>query len=164
MEVHSSLGQGSEFVVRLPVVGLADHTQPPSPPQETVEPSGPYLRVLVVDDNVDAAKLMAMLVKAAGHDTQTAHDGPTAVQAALDYRPDVMLLDIGLPKMNGYEVAKRIRKEPVLEHVVLVAMTGYGQEDDRKRSLEAGFNHHLVKPGDFKDVRAILAAASEKAK
>jgi PAS domain S-box-containing protein len=166
VEVHSSLGQGSEFVVRLPVVGTAtaDEPQPPSPSQEITEPSGPSLRILVVDDNVDAAKMLSMLVRATGHDVQTAHDGPTAVQAVLDYRPDVVLLDIGLPKMNGYEVAKRIRSEPVLENVVLVAMTGYGQDEDRQRSQEAGFNHHLVKPGDFKDVQAILAAASEKAK
>lgn len=164
VEVHSSLGQGSEFVVRLPVVRVADEPPPPSPCEETIEPSGQSLRVLVVDDNEGAAKMLSMLVKAIGHDVQTAHDGPTALQTALDYRPDVVLLDIGLPGMNGHEVAKRIRKEAVLENVVLVAMTGYGQEEDRQISLESGFDHHLVKPGDFKDVQTILAAASEKAK
>ncbi|MEX0717800.1 MAG: PAS domain S-box protein [Planctomycetaceae bacterium] len=164
VEVHSSLGQGSEFVVRLPVAGAEDAPQQSSPSEETVEPGGPSLRVLVVDDNVGAAKMLSMLVKAVGHDVRTAHDGPTGLQAALDYRPDVVLLDIGLPKMNGYEVAKHIRNEAVLENVVLVAMTGYGQDEDRKRSQEAGINHHLVKPGAFKDVQAILAAASEKAK
>ena len=164
VEVHSSLEQGSEFVVRLPVVGVADEPQPPPPSQETIEPSGQSLRVLVVDDNVGAAKMLSMLVKAVGHDVQTAHDGPTALQTALDYRPDVVLLDIGLPGMNGDEVAKRMRNEPLLADAVLVALTGYGQEEDRQSSLEAGFDHHLVKPGDFKDVQAILAGALEKAK
>ncbi len=163
VKVHSSLGQGSEFVVRLPVVDVANEPQPPSPSQEPIGSSGGSLRVLVVDDNVGAAKMLSMLVKAIGHDVQTAHDGPTGLQTALDYRPDVVLLDIGLPGMNGHEVAQRIRKEPVLKNIVLVAMTGYGQDEDRRHSQESGFNHHLVKPGDFKDVQAILATASEKA-
>jgi CheY-like chemotaxis protein len=91
------------------------------------------------------------------------YDGATALQAALDYRPNVVLLDIGLPGMNGNEVAMRIRQQPALQHVVLVALTGYGQEADRRTSLEAGFNHHLVKPAEFKSVREILAAVLAKA-
>jgi CheY-like chemotaxis protein len=120
------------------------------------------LRVLVVDDNVDMVLSFSMLLKASGHDVQTAHDGPTAMQAALDYRPDVVLLDIGLPGLNGYEVAKRIRQNPVLKNAVLVAMTGYGQETDRQCSQEAGFDHHLVKPADFGKLQQILATVSEQ--
>ena len=117
----------------------------------------------MVDDNVDAAQTLAMLLKASGHDVRTAYDGPTALEAALDYRPNVVLLDIGLPGLDGFEVAKRLRQQPDLSSVVLVAMTGYGQESDRQRSQDAGFNHHLVKPADFRKVQQILATVSEKA-
>lgn len=151
----SVFGQGSEFVVRLPV--RPAKAQPPSPPTEGAKPTGPSLRLLVVDDNVDAAESLAMLVQASGHDVRTAHDGPAALETAHDYRPDVVLLDIGLPKMDGYEVAKKMRQQPFLTNVVLVAMTGYGQESDRQRSQEAGFDHHLVKPANFKKVQEILA-------
>src|SRR5476651_1100716 len=106
---------------------------------------------------------MEMLLKATGHDVQTAHDGPSALEAALDYRPNVVLLDLGLPGLDGFEVAKRLRQQPVFQNVVLVAMTGYGQETDRQRSLDAGFNHHLVKPADFGKVQEILATVSAKA-
>ena len=159
---HSALGQGSEFVVRLPMVLTAD-TAAAIDSHETAEPTGPSLRVLVVDDNVDTAETLAMLLEESGHDVRTAHDGPTALEAALDYRPDVVLLDIGLPGLDGYEVAKRMRQQPVLKNVVLVAMTGYGQESDRQRSQEAGFDHHLVKPAEFGKVQQILATVSEKA-
>jgi CheY-like chemotaxis protein len=155
VEVFSSLGQGSEFIVRLPVAVTVE--LPPSPSTEKTDPPGPSLRVLVVDDNVDAVASLAMLLKANGHDVRTAHDGPATLDAARDYRPDVVLLDIGLPGMNGFEVAKRLRHQPNLSNVVLVAMTGYGQETDRQRSQEAGFDHHLVKPADFGKVQQILA-------
>jgi CheY-like chemotaxis protein len=161
VEVYSALGQGSEFVVRLPVV-LAPAPQPPSTPTETAKPTGPSLRVLVVDDSVDTAQTMAMLLKASGHDIRTAHTGPAALEAALDFRPNVVMLDIGLPGLNGYEVAKRLRQQPVLHNIVLVAMTGYGQETDRQHSQEAGFDHHLVKPAEFSKVQQILATVSEK--
>jgi CheY-like chemotaxis protein/two-component sensor histidine kinase len=162
VEAHSSLGHGSEFVVRLPMV-LTPALQLPSTPDGTVEPTGPSLRVLVVDDNVDAADSLAMLLKAAGHHVQMAHDGPTALEAALHHRPKVVLLDIGLPGLDGYEVARRLRQQAVFQNVVLVATTGYGQEADRERSREAGFDHHLVKPIDFGKVEQILATVSEKA-
>ena len=144
----SALGQGSEFVVRLPVVPPPE-PQPPSPPTEKAQPTGPSLRVLVVDDNVDTVTTLAMLVQESGHDVRTAYDGSAVLEAALDYRPNVVLLDIGLPGLDGFEVAKRLRQQPALQNVVLVAMTGYGQESDRQRSQEAGFDHHLVKPGNF---------------
>jgi PAS domain S-box-containing protein len=162
VEAYSALGQGSEFVVRLPVVPTLG-SQPPPPIMEIAEPTTRPLRVLVVDDNVDAAESMAMLVKAVGHDVRTVYDGTTALRAALDYRPNVVLLDIGLPGLNGYEVAERIRRQPVLQGVVLVALTGYGQGSDRQTSLEGGFDHHVVKPADFKNVQQILATVSEKA-
>jgi CheY-like chemotaxis protein len=119
--------------------------------------------VLVVDDNVDAARALAMLLKESGHDVRAIYDGLTALDTALNYRPNVILLDIGLPGLDGFEVAKQLRQQPVLSSVVLVAMTGYGQDSDRRRSLDAGFNHHLVKPADFRKVQRILATVSEKA-
>ena len=161
VEVQSVLGQGSEFIVRLPlhgdekrviagdVDGGLESPHAPLPPQ---------LRVLVVDDNVDTVLSFSMLLQAAGHEVRTAHDGLTAVQISLDYRPDVMLLDIGLPGLNGYEVAKRVREQPQLRDVVLVALTGYGQDSDRATSLQAGFNHHMVKPASFEQIKQILAS------
>jgi PAS domain S-box-containing protein len=162
VEVHSSLGQGSEFVVRLPLA-LTPAPQSPAVAEETGEPPSRPLRVLVVDDNVDAAETLGMLLQESGHDVRTAFDGPTALEVALEYRPEVVLLDIGLPGLDGFEVAKRLRQQPALGSVVLVAMTGYGQDSDRQRSLDAGFDHHLSKPADFGKVQDILATVSAKA-
>jgi PAS domain S-box-containing protein len=158
-EASSTLGQGSEFVVRLPVV-TAPEPQPLTPATEKAPPTRPSLRVLVVDDNVDTVTTLALLVQESGHEVRTAHDGSAVLEAALDYRPNVMLLDIGLPGLNGLEVAKQLRQQPALQNAVLVAITGYGGEEDRQRSQEAGFDHHLVKPGDFGKVLQILAAVS----
>ena len=162
VEASSVLGQGSEFVVRLPVLS-ADGSLPSSPSGEPCAPITAPLRVLVVDDNVDTVLSFSMLLRASGHDVCTAHDGPAGVQAAIDYGPDVVLLDIGLPGLNGYEVAKQIRKHAKLRDVVLVALTGYGQDSDRQTSLEAGFNHHLVKPASFEQLKLILATVSAPA-
>jgi len=159
----SVVGQGSQFVVRLPVV-LSVEPRPLPPPTENAMPTRPSLRVLVVDDNVDTATSLALLLRELGDDVRTAHDGPAALEVALDYRPDVALLDIGLPGLDGFEVAKRMRQQPILQDVVLVAMTGYGKESDRQRSQEAGFDHHLVKPIKFEKVQKILASVSEKAR
>jgi two-component system CheB/CheR fusion protein len=104
--------------------------------------------VLVVDDNVDAAKSIAMILTLSGYDVRCVHDGPSALQAAHAYRPDVVVLDIGLPGMNGYEVAQHLRATPDFKRTPLVAVTGYGQDDDRRRSKEVGFDHHLTKPVD----------------
>ena len=159
VEVQSTRKQGSEFIVRLPcVLGVVAA----SPVVETGEQKVRPLRVLVVDDNVDTALSFSMLLRASGHDVQTAHDGLKAIQAAIDYRPDIVLLDIGLPGLNGYEVAKRIRKHSDLKHVVLVALTGYGQDSDRQASGEAGFTHHLVKPARFEELQRILATVAEQ--
>jgi len=162
VEVHSSLGQGSEFVVRLPML-LTAEAESPSCKTGMTKQTGPSLQVLVVDDNVDAAGSLAMLLEASGHEVRLTHDGPTALEAALKNRPNVILLDLGLPGLNGFEVAKRLRQQPVFQNVVLIAMTGYGQEADRQRSFDAGFNHHLVKPADFGKVQEILATVSAKA-
>jgi PAS domain S-box-containing protein len=173
--VSSTLGQGSEFVVSLvvcppgamsdraglPGTGKACGWQPP--PTEIAKPTESALRVLVVDDNLDAANVLKLLVEEAGHVVRMVHTGPTALAAALDYRPDVMLLDIGLPELDGFEVAKRIRQEPLLRDIVLVAVTGYRQAADRQCIQEAGFDHYLVKPADFETVRQILAEVTEKA-
>ena len=119
------------------------------------------LRVLVVDDNVDTVTTLALLVKESGHDVRMAYDGSAVLEAALDYRPNVVLLDIGLPGLNGFEVAKQIRQQPAIRKTVLVAMTGYGAVSDFQRSFDAGFDHHLVKPGDYGKVLQILATLSE---
>ena len=147
--------------MRLPVA-LPDTPQPPSAVNEIGQPSIRRLRVLLVDDNVDTVLSFSMLIEAYGHDVRTAHDGLAAVQAAIDYRPDVALLDIGLPGLNGYEVAKRIRQCSNLENVVLVALTGYGQDSDRETSRQAGFNHHLVKPALLEQLQQVLTTVSEK--
>ena len=162
VEAKSSPGQGSEFIVTLPLMLSAD--APTVQSTETEKTPGPSLKVLVVDDNVDAAKGLAMLLRAFGHDAHLAHDGAGALQAALEYVPQVVLLDIGLPIVNGYEVAKWIRQEPSLKSVVLVALTGYGQKSDRQLTQQAGFDHHLVKPADFAQIESILSAVAAKAK
>jgi len=157
VEAISALGQGSEFVVRVPVVLSATPKAAPTQPIVAVT-TGQSLRVLVVDDNVDAAQSLAQLLEVYGHDVRTAYTGPTAVAAASEYNADVVLLDIGLPELDGFEVAKWIRQQPTHQKTVLVAITGYGQESDRERSLTGGFDYHLVKPADFSRVLEILAA------
>jgi PAS domain S-box-containing protein len=161
VEVFSTLRQGSEFVVRLP----AESPKSRETAQVAVVVPNKQnipLRILIVDDNVDTVLSFSMLLKESGNEVRTAHDGPTAVKIAMDYIPDLVLLDIGLPGLNGYEVAKQIRNQPSLKNVVLVALTGYGQESDRQSSMEAGFNHHLIKPAKLEQVRKILANVAEQ--
>jgi CheY-like chemotaxis protein len=109
-----------------------------------------------VDDNRDAATSLAKLLKLLGHDVRVAHDGPTAVELARAERTEVVILDIGLPGMDGYEVARRLRQEECCREALIIAASGYGQEEDRRRSREAGFDHHLVKPVDFDALLALL--------
>jgi PAS domain S-box-containing protein len=163
IEAHSSgPGLGSEFVVRLPISRL-----PAPPPATGPRPvgSGPVeerpgstarRRILVVDDNLDAASSLAMLLRKIGHEVQTAHDGLEAVQAAAAFHPQIVLLDIGLPKMNGYEAAKRIREQSSNEQVTIVALTGWGQERDKEQALEAGFDYHLTKPAELAALQHLL--------
>jgi CheY-like chemotaxis protein len=115
------------------------------------------LRVLVVDDNSDAAELLADALRALGHDLRVAFDGPGALRAATEFEPDVALLDLGLPAMDGYEVARSLRSLPQTQNIELVAVTGYGQEADRRRTQEAGFGEHMVKPVDLDRLRDWLA-------
>ncbi|HWG42501.1 MAG TPA: ATP-binding protein [Gemmataceae bacterium] len=157
VEAHSEgHGKGSEFLVRLPVL-LSPHRNH----QQHGEGHSPHCssayRILVVDDNKDSAISLAMMLKIMGHDTRTVHDGLAAVEAATAFRPDVMLLDLGLPKLSGYEVCRRIREQPWGEGVVLIAQTGWGQEEDKCRSKEAGFNFHMVKPIDPDALEKLLA-------
>jgi len=159
IEAHSGgLAKGSEFVVRLPM-----STEPP--PIPSLEPSaGTHLpqRVLVVDDNPDAANSMAMLLELSGHDVHIAQDGLEAVDAAAKLQPDVVLLDIGLPKLNGYEAGRRIRRQLRDKRLVLVALTGWGQEEDKRRSKEAGFDFHLVKPVSVSALEKLLSSVPAK--
>ena len=118
---------------------------------------GPGHRLLVVDDNLDAALSLATLLRLQGHEVRVAYGGPDALGLLSSYRPEMILLDIGMPGMDGYEVARRLRQEPGLEDVVLAALTGWGLQEDRRRSAEAGFNHHLVKPPEPEALEKVLA-------
>ncbi len=139
-------GKGSEFVVRLPV--LADRpTDPPTLPGDR-PPSTPGLRILIADDNRDGADSLAEMLKQLGHDTRTVYDGEAAVSMAREFRPEVALLDIGMPRLNGFDTCRRIREQPGGTGILLIALTGWGQDGDIRRSQEAGFDHHLVKPAD----------------
>jgi two-component system, chemotaxis family, CheB/CheR fusion protein len=148
--------QGSEFVVRLPA---SIETRAPSKPGthgSFPKQKQEGRRILVVDDNVDAAISVVKLLKLWGHDVQTAFSGPEALEAARKFRPQIVLLDIGMPGMSGYEVAKQLRAQPEFQSLVITALTGYGQAEDRRRSQEAGFNHHLTKPPDPFALAAML--------
>jgi CheY-like chemotaxis protein len=156
VEAHSAgPGQGSEFVVRWPLPTQGAPEGVPAPPQGPAATER-AIRVLLVDDNVDAAESLAMLLRLWGHEVAVAHDGPAALRAAAAQRPQVALLDIGLPGMDGHEVARRLRSQPGLGPVVLVALTGWGQDEDRRRSQEAGFDHHLTKPVELSALRELL--------
>jgi PAS domain S-box-containing protein len=145
----AGLNQGSEFVVELPLLeGPPRETARPTPRDHPAPVSRP-MRVLVVDDNLDAAEMLAEWLSAIGHSVRVAADGPTALEIAAEFRPDVALLDIGLPVMDGYEVARRLRDLPGCTKTRLIALTGYGQESDHDRSRRAGFEDHLVKPVDL---------------
>lgn len=149
------VGRGSEFVVRLPALAEAPPAERPSAPAAVRAVSR---RILVVDDNVDSAQGMAMLQRVRGHDVRTAFDGPSALALATESAPEVILLDIGLPGMDGFEVARRLRAAPTTATSVLIAMSGYGSEEDRAKAKEAGFDDYLVKPVELERLRALLEA------
>jgi CheY-like chemotaxis protein len=148
-------GAGSEFIVRLP---LAVEQRKSTSFSSAIEAARgtPTRRILVVDDNVDSAATLGMLLKYLGADVHVVHDGAAALAALEKYRPDIVLLDIGMPGMDGLEVARRIRERDELSDVTLIALTGWGQEDDRRRTREAGFDHHLVKPADIAALQSLL--------
>jgi PAS domain S-box-containing protein len=149
-------GQGSEFTVRLPRLNLDVARTPPNrqvlPPQRR-DPK----RILVVDDNVDAAESVGMIMRLAGHSVRLLYNGPDALAAAQADQPDVIILDIGLPGMSGYEVARHLRQQAPFQRTLLIAVTGYGQEEDRRRSREAGFDVHLTKPVDPQHLQSLVA-------
>jgi two-component system CheB/CheR fusion protein len=161
VEAHSA-GEhaGAEFVIRLPLApaGL------PRDEQRAPGASGQAacLRVLVVDDNVDLVDMLAMVVEAAGHDARKAFDGRSAVSAALEYQPHVILLDVGMPGMNGFEVATELRRHPHMARTRIVALTGWGQAEDRRRTAQAGFDDHLTKPTDPQQIELILREVAQR--
>jgi signal transduction histidine kinase/integral membrane sensor domain MASE1/ActR/RegA family two-component response regulator len=156
------VGKGSEFIFRLPV--LVEQTQAETRGADARPAAAlPRRRVLVVDDNVDAAESLAMLLRISGQDVRVAHNGPAALETAAAYHPELVLLDIGLPGMTGYEVAERLRAQAGFDGTVLAAVTGYGQEEDRRRSRAAGIDYHLVKPVELEAVEAILTTLAKSA-
>jgi CheY-like chemotaxis protein len=159
IEAHSDGPRcGSEFVVRLPLLPVEPPVAVPVPRAQIVVEAARSLRVLIVDDNADSASSVATLLQLQGHEVHVEHAGHTALRAAADYRPDVILLDIGLPGMNGYEIARRLRENPQFNEVSLIAVTGYGREADVQQAAQAGFNHHLVKPVDYDKLTGLLTA------
>jgi PAS domain S-box-containing protein len=161
--VHSDpTERGSEFIIRLPIyvateVEVEPREQPPASSPKLVSELK-ECRVLVVDDNADAATSLRILLKLQGALVEVAHNGPDALEAIEKSHPNVVLLDIGMPEMDGYEVAERVRKNRVYDDIVLIALTGWGQEEDRQRTRAAGFNHHLVKPANLAELQELLAS------
>jgi PAS domain S-box-containing protein len=162
------LGCGSEFIVCLPVAGgpVPDANSSCEAPAfangstaaDHLPESAKKQRILVVDDNRDAANTLGMLLKVFGADVETTFDGPSALDSIRRELPDVVFLDIGMPGMDGYTVASQVRQNPLSQRLTLIALTGWGQEEDRRRSREAGFDHHLTKPPDFDEVKKLLAS------
>jgi CheY-like chemotaxis protein len=151
-------GRGSEFIVQLPLPADAslEHERRGQGFLDGGLPHPAGRRILVVDDNEDAADSLSLLLGAMGYDTRAAYDGRSALEAVPEFKPSLVLLDIGMPGMNGYEVARSMRQRPELANTILVALTGWGQNEDRQRSREAGFHHHLVKPVDAAMLRELL--------
>ncbi|MFL5506495.1 MAG: response regulator, partial [Gemmatimonadales bacterium] len=157
VEAHSGGdGKGSEFVVRLPLPKV--RARPAKAEGNGTVLAGASRRVLVVDDNADAAESLAQLLALKGHEVRVAYDGLSGVALARAFEPDVVLLDIGMPGLDGYAVARRLREQDGRRGVRLVALTGYGQLDDRRRAQEAGFDDHLVKPPDVATLEQMLHA------
>ena len=155
------IGQGSSFTVQLPLLPAAQPVHESIQAALFAPPASQFsmLRIMVVDDYVDAAESLAILLRMEGHEVRTAHCGLQAIELAQEFRPQVALLDIGLPGLNGYEVANRLRALPETQEAMLIALTGYGQNEDRSRSQIAGFNHHLLKPVNFVTLAELLASA-----
>ncbi|HEX7069759.1 MAG TPA: ATP-binding protein [Rhodothermales bacterium] len=154
-------GRGSEFTVRIPVaeVEVPPEHESPRPREKEASPQR-RPRIMVVDDNPDIAESMVMLLDMWGFEVRSAHDGPTAIDLAARYRPTIVLLDIGLPNLNGYEVARLLQQQPGGSAMTLIALTGYGQKEDIRRSQESGFRHHIVKPADPDELLALLEKVS----
>jgi CheY-like chemotaxis protein len=164
MKLHGSIveafsagvSQGSEFMVCLPCVRQTEvESSIHFEPQDT---KAPPIRILVADDNVDSADCLARLLKIAGHELCIAYDGPTALALAINFQPKLVLLDIGIPGLTGYEVARRLKETPETKKATLVAITGWGQPEDQQRSREAGFDYHLLKPVKPETLQQLLAS------
>jgi CheY-like chemotaxis protein len=156
VDVHSAgLGKGSEFCVRLPTA--ASKPNRVTQQTESREDVASHFRILVADDNRDAADTMTLMLRFMGHDVRTVHDGVAALKEAAQFRPDVALLDIGMPHLSGYDVAMAIRKHRWGGSMRLIALTGWGQEEDKRRAIEAGFDHHFTKPVDPEALARLLA-------
>jgi PAS domain S-box-containing protein len=153
-------GRGSEFIVRLPAASVAPAERTPPSDDEQAAPA--TYRILIVDDNRDSADSLAMYLKIKGHDTSTAYDGEQALQSAETIRPDVVLLDIGMPRLDGYEVCRRMRQQPWGSSTLVVALTGWGQEEDQRRTEEAGFDRHMVKPIEPAALMKLLASPPDR--
>jgi len=159
--ISEGLDKGSEFIVRLPVT--VDQAPPPLPDKpEGVNGTRARGRILIVDDNRDSAESLAEVLSLSGNETFVAYDGEKAVEAAERQRPDAILLDIGLPKINGFDACRRIRQNPWAENIVIIALTGWGQEEDRRKSAAAGFDGHLVKPVDLTELMDLLACLPQR--
>jgi signal transduction histidine kinase len=157
------LGQGCRFSVRLPLDTAARDAPPPVPEPVQSAPA-PRRRVLVVDDNHDSADTLAMMLELLGHDARRLYDPKAAVEAVATFEPEVVFLDIGMPGLNGYELARRLRAAPGGHHLILVAVTGWGQPADRRRTREAGFDHHLVKPPEIEAIQRVCASVADESR
>jgi CheY-like chemotaxis protein len=155
-------GRGSTFIVRLPLPAAPELAGTAASAAGTLE-TPRALKVLVVDDNRDGADSLAMMLTAFGHDVRVEYEGRHGAAGAAAWRPDIALLDIGLPGLNGYELARRLRQDASTRHTVLVAVTGWGQQEDLRRSAQAGFDHHLVKPVDPLRLRVMLNMVAARA-
>ena len=147
------IGRGSTFSIRLPRMGAPERAA-----ADCIAATASKRRILVVDDNSDLADSLAMLLRLEGHEVEIAYSAPGTFEAVQRLKPEVVFLDIGLPQMDGYEIARRLRADPSAKQVHLIALTGYGQEQDRERAREAGFGAHLVKPADIEVVNQILTS------
>jgi CheY-like chemotaxis protein len=160
------LEKGSTFVVRLPlpVQGPVETPVEPKAPPEAV-PVAPVepCRILLVDDNVDAADSLAIILRFAGHDVRVEHDGQAGIAAASESRPDVILLDLGMPRLNGFDACRQIRELSGGGDITIIALTGWGQDEDRRRTREAGFDHHLVKPVEPESLMRLIAESRKPA-
>ncbi len=162
VSAHSDgLGRGSEFMVRLPIAEVTQQSKSGRTGETQSGQKNTGLRIFVVDDNVDAADMLSALLQLDGHQVATANDGRVALQTAGDFGPDVIVLDIGMPGMNGYEVAQEFRRRGQFRQTLIIAVTGFGQDMDRQRALDAGFDHHLVKPVAPHEIREVLAEHGE---
>jgi CheY-like chemotaxis protein/anti-sigma regulatory factor (Ser/Thr protein kinase) len=150
-------GKGSEFVVTLPVVTTTADASPSENDRSEYNQPSSRRRIVVADDNEDSATSLAMMLTIMGHEVRAVHDGREAIEVAAASRPDVVILDIGMAKLNGYDTCRQIKAQPWAKKTVLIAVTGWGQEEDRRRSREAGFDYHLVKPVDPSMIATLLS-------